>query len=117
MDKETAQLALKQRFNVLAQKLNSAIIDSATGLRKDDLFVQRVISMVEQGIKFHSRISVEKIALNEFGFTDKQFVKELTEYAVIKMARSYARKYPLEEAYSHLVNLYKNQPYSTHQTN
>ncbi len=117
MNSETATLSIKQRFNILAQKLNSAIIDEKTGLRKDDLFVDHIMSLVERGVSFHSRLSVEKIAQDDFGFTDKQFIKELTEYAIIKIARGYARKYSFDDAYQHMVNLYHNQPYSTHQTN
>lgn len=118
MDKVVKELALKQKLSVLQQKLNASLIDKNTGKRRDDAFVEKIVSLIESGYKFHSRLSVEKIALEEYSFTDKQFVKELTEYAVIIVARRIIEKgTSFKETYRSLVQLYENQPYSTHQTN
>lgn len=117
INSDLALLSIKQRFKVIEQKLNASIIDKQTNSRKDDLFVNRLIELMKSGYSFYSRLSAEKIASSEFGINDKQFVKELAEYAITKLAREYAKELPLIEAYDKLVELYEIQPYSTHQTN
>lgn len=114
---DLAILSIKQRFKVIEQKLNASIVDRQTNVRKDDLFVNKLIELMKSGYLFHSRLSAEKIASTEFGINDKQFVKELAEYAITKLAREYAKELGFIDAYDKLVELYEIQPYSTHQTN
>lgn len=87
------------------------------GKTKEDVFIDRVVALIYEGKEFKSKVSIESLAEKEFGFTDKQKVRELTEYAIIIVGRDIARAFPdIEEAYPKLVALYSNQPYSTHKT-
>lgn len=64
----------------------------------------------------HSKTSIEKIA-REFGITDKNLVKELTELSIVKTARKLAHSYStIQERYKAIVELYTNQVNLSHRT-
>ena len=89
----------------------------AGGKTQEDLFIDKVINLIYEGTEFKSKLSIERVAEKEFGFTDKQKVRELTEYAILKVGRDIAGAFDVDSAYPKLVSLYSNQPYSTHKTN
>lgn len=66
--------------------------------------------------KKHSKPSVEKLAAS-YGITDKNMMKELTELAIVHVARSLAH-YPgtVHERYQMIVDLYKTQVNLSHRT-
>ncbi|MCF6185342.1 MAG: hypothetical protein L3J56_12115, partial [Bacteroidales bacterium] len=66
--------------------------------------------------KKHNKRTVEKLA-NAYGITNKNFIKELTEFALVKIAREYAGKSTdYYENYQKIVKLYKNQVNLSHRT-
>lgn len=64
----------------------------------------------------HNKKSIGKIA-QEFGITDKNLVKELTELAIVKQARKLAGMYStISERFKAIVELYNNQANLSHRT-
>jgi len=110
-------LKLRQRMRSLLKLLKYKTTDE-TGTTKEDRFIERVIGLIYDGKDFKSKLDIERIAENEFGFDDKRKVRELTEYAVLSVGRDIAKTYgnDIPLAYKKMVSLYSNQPYSTHRT-
>lgn len=67
--------------------------------------------------KKHNKRSVEKIA-ESFGIYNKNLIKEMTELAIVKVAREIASKTDITnyEKYLQIVDLYKNQVNLSHRT-
>ncbi|MFA6925073.1 MAG: hypothetical protein WC223_12580 [Bacteroidales bacterium] len=65
----------------------------------------------------HNKKSVEKLAL-KFGIANKNLTKELTELAIVRIARSIAQNKELtsKEKYFQIVDLYNNQVNLSHRT-
>ncbi len=64
----------------------------------------------------HNKRTVEKLA-NSYGITNKNFIKELTEFAIVRIAREYANESnDYYENYQKIVELYKNQVNLSHRT-
>ena len=78
-------------------------------------FVSEIKKQIENGKK-HTKISIEKIA-RTFEITDKNLTKELTELAIVLLAREIAhRPEPLRIRYDAIVELYKRQPVLSQRT-
>lgn len=67
--------------------------------------------------KVHTKTSVEKLAAS-FGIKDNTEVKELTELAIVEIARNIGqeRGLPVEEKYRRIVELYHSQVNLSHRT-
>ncbi len=66
--------------------------------------------------KQHNKRSIEKLA-STFGITNKNLIKELTELAIVNIARSIASlDIPVNVKYMQIVDLYKNQVNLSHRT-
>lgn len=66
--------------------------------------------------KKHTKLTVEKLAAS-YGITDKNLVKELTELAIVRLARSLAHQPGgVRERYNTIVDLYKTQVNLSHRT-
>jgi predicted RNA methylase len=96
--------------------LNGA--DKATALKNPSghsLFVRQI----EQDLKAkkkHSKISVEKLAAS-FGIGDKTEVKELTELAIVNVARAIAHtQESIKNKFQQIVDLYNHQVTLSHRT-
>ncbi|MGC4036091.1 MAG: strawberry notch C-terminal domain-containing protein [Chitinophagaceae bacterium] len=64
----------------------------------------------------HNKKSIEKLAAS-FGITDKTEVKELTELAIVKRARTLAHsKGTIKERFDNIVELYNSQVNLSHRT-
>jgi len=64
----------------------------------------------------HNKRTVERLA-NSYGITNKNFIKELTEFAIVKIARGYANEgTDRYDNYQKIVELYKNQVNLSHRT-
>jgi hypothetical protein len=88
--------------------------------RRDDLYIDAIVNMLDQDAKFKSRVNTEKIG-HLYGIKDAQMIKELTEYAIIKAAKkvmynSILKFKSKEDTFWQIVNLYENQPYSTYRS-
>ena len=79
-------------------------------------FVNAIESDLINRVK-HSKITVEKLAA-KFGIENKNIIKELTELAIVRIARSIAQDYNLtnHEKYVLIVDLYNNQVNLSHRT-
>ena len=110
------KLLMEQKVRTLIQLLSYKIL--INGKTKEDAFIDELSGLIYDGKEFHSKTDVESLAKKKYNFTDKQKVKELTEYAILKVGREIVRKYEYDvpEAYSRIVGLYNVQPYSTHRT-
>ncbi len=111
-------LKLRQRMRSLFNLLKYKKVSGDENKTQEDLFIERVISLIYEGKDFKSKSDIERIATKEFDFDDKRKVRELTEYAVLFVGREIAKNYgnDIELAYNKMVSLYGNQPYSTHRT-
>ncbi len=78
-------------------------------------FVDRIESdLIEK--KKHSKITVEKLAAT-FSITNKNIVKELTELAIVRIARRIAHQnQPEQVRFNDIVDLYNNQVNLSHRT-
>ena len=66
--------------------------------------------------KKHNKRTVEKLA-NSYEITNKNFIKELTEFAIVKIARKYAQESnDYYNNYQKIVKLYNNQVNLSHRT-
>ncbi len=66
--------------------------------------------------KKHTKLTVEKLAAS-YGITDKNLVKELTELAIVRLARSLAHQPGgVRERFNTIVDLYKTQVNLSHRT-
>lgn len=66
--------------------------------------------------KKHTKPTVEKLAAS-FGITDKNLIKELTELAIVRLARSLAHQAGgVRERFDSIVDLYKTQVNLSHRT-
>jgi len=66
--------------------------------------------------KKHNKRTVEKLA-NTYGILNKNIIKELTEFVIVKIARAYAQNSSDYYAkYEKIVELYKNQVNLSHRT-
>jgi len=113
------KLLAEQKVRTLIQLLNYKILIPAPGrgmVTKEDAFINDIAGEIYFGKEFHSKADPERTAKTKYGFTDKQKVKELTEYAILKVGREIAKGYPVDEAYKRIVALYEVQPYITHRT-
>ncbi len=64
----------------------------------------------------HSKLSVEKLAVS-FGISDRTMVKELTELAIVNVARDLAHEpLPLKIRFDNIVSLYYSQVNLSHRT-
>ena len=72
-------------------------------------FVQAMLDELSNNTK-HNKTTVEKIAV-KFGIENKNLVKELTEFAIVKKARMLANNhvYTIREKYNIIVALYNSQ--------
>ena len=78
-------------------------------------FVNQMQSDLQKGVK-HNKRSVEAIA-NELQIDDLTEIKELTELAIVNVARGIAQgKGTVEEKYYRIVELYNNQMILSHRT-
>lgn len=111
-------LKLRQRMRSLLNLLKYKKVSGDENKTQEDLFIERVISLIYEGKDFKSKSDIERIAEKEFDFEDKRKVRELTEYAILFVGREIAKNYgnDIELAYNKMVSLYGNQPYSTHRT-
>ncbi len=114
-DMEVQKIEIRKRIRILIDMLRYKQLKD--GKTSEDTFIDRVVNMIYDGKEFKSKLDVERVAEKEFQFTDKQKVRELTEYAVLKVGREISKKFDTAEAYEKLTALYLNQPYSTHRTN
>jgi hypothetical protein len=114
---ELERIKIQKAVRKLIEMLNYKSMVGDRYKSKEDLFIDRVVELIYNGKEFKSKLDIERIAEKEFGFNDKQKVRELTEYAVLIVGRDISAKYNVNEAYPKLVSLYSNQPYSTHRTN
>jgi predicted RNA methylase len=79
-------------------------------------FVRWIENDLANGTK-HTRKSVEQIAKQFFSITDKTEVKELTELAIVNIARRIAAtNEPTENKYAKIVSLYNRQINLSHRT-
>lgn len=83
-------------------------------------FVSRVASLISsdmyQGKKPLRKDNLEKLALS-FGIGDKTEVKELTELAIIRLAREIAQgQGSVQEKYEQIIRLYNHQPNLSHRS-
>lgn len=85
--------------------------------KKRQLFVQKVKkSLLNASVKAYTKTSIEKIAAAD-GITDKNEVKELTELAIVSVARYYAHtKGSVRERFDKIVDLYWRQVNLSHRT-
>ena len=80
-----------------------------------DEFVYRMISDLTKQVK-HTKLTVEKLA-GTFGIKDKTEVKEYTELAIVRVARSIAVGMgSREDKYAQIVSLYEHQVNISHRT-
>lgn len=78
-------------------------------------FVKKMETELAGKIK-HTKLSVEKLA-TKFGITDKTYVKELTELAIVNTARSIAHAAgSIKDRYDNIVDLYRLQVNLSHRT-
>jgi len=78
-------------------------------------YVSRMQSELSQKKK-HTKLTVEKLAAS-YGITDKNLVKELTELAIVNIARSLAHcPGNVRERFDMIVDLYKTQVNLSHRT-
>jgi len=78
-------------------------------------YVVAITSDLERHVK-HSKSTIEKLAAS-FGITNKNLVKELTELAIVNIARKLAHEpLPIEDRYHSIVELYKHQVNLSHRT-
>jgi hypothetical protein len=72
-------------------------------------FVVKIQSDLEKGIKYTSKMQVEKIA-SGFGINNKNLIKELTELAIVKVAKRIVKQgSPVKETFLKIVDLYHQQ--------
>lgn len=85
-------------------------------LSKEQLdYVARMQTELEAKKK-HTKPTVEKLAAS-FGITDKNLIKELTELAIVRLARSLAHQAGgVRERFDSIVDLYKTQVNLSHRT-
>jgi predicted RNA methylase len=84
-------------------------------LKSRDLFVQQVQADLSEGIR-HDKKSIEKLGLH-YSIADKTEIKEFTELAIVKSARSIALSQgTVREKYSRIVDLYQSQVNISHRT-
>lgn len=113
MKEDVLKPYLKLKWNSIYHYLNLSRINKDTGKRIDDSFVLKIANMLLSGHTFKTRLETENIAEKEFGITDKKFVKELSELAIVVAARKISSIEDEELAYEKLVDLYKRQPMAT----
>lgn len=78
-------------------------------------FLQHVRNELDAANK-HNRKSIERIAAS-YGITDKSYVKEYAELAIVLKARSIALSdQPLQARYESIVDLYQSQVNISHRT-
>jgi predicted RNA methylase len=79
-------------------------------------YVERITQELESKKK-HNKTTIEKIA-SSFGITNKNLIKELTELAIVNLARKYAHnpKLSIIQRYEAIVQLYKSQVNLSHRT-
>ena len=78
-------------------------------------FIEKIIADLKQS-KQHNKIAVEKLAAT-YGITDKTEIKELTELAIVELAREIAHNgQSLKDRYDAIVRLYHNQVNLSHRT-
>ncbi|HVI45223.1 MAG TPA: strawberry notch C-terminal domain-containing protein [Chitinophaga sp.] len=82
-------------------------------------FVRQMMkAFVQEDGGGHTKTSVEKLAAQQYGITDKTEVKELTELAIVRVARFYAQAtdQTVRERYGKIVALYNRQVNLSHRT-
>jgi len=79
-------------------------------------YIEAVQKELQSNVK-HNKVTLEKLAL-KFGINDKNIVKELTELAIVREARSLAqqRQKSVFKKYIEIVSLYKSQVNLSHRT-
>ncbi|PWV45924.1 strawberry notch C-terminal domain-containing protein [Chitinophaga sp. S165] len=85
---------------------------------KGQSFVREVMKeLLQKKNDKHTKISLEKLAVSEYGITDKTEVKELTELAIVKAARHYASSSgTVRQRFEKIVELYQRQVNLSHRT-
>lgn len=87
--------------------------------KKDPSNMQQYVAAITNDLlqgKKHNKPAVEKIAAS-FGITNKNHVKELTELAIVNIARNIAHQpITVHERYNQIVNLYNTQVNLSHRT-
>jgi hypothetical protein len=104
---------------IVTQDQHYSFADSSLiGIEKDrdSEFVQVMLRDLGRKTK-HSKISVEKLA-SQFGISDKNKVKELTEYAIVLRARKLAHQIGIsrEQRFHNILELYQTQVNLSHRT-
>jgi len=81
-------------------------------------FVQRIKEALEQDkAGQHTKNSLEKLAAGQYRITDKTEVKELTELAIVEVARQYAHsRGTVQQRFEKIVALYNRQVNLSHRT-
>src|SRR5690349_4494849 len=78
-------------------------------------FVRLIQGLLQSGTA-HNKITVEKLAAN-FGISDKNEVKELTELAIVREARQIAHSVAsIRGRFDQMVHLYNSQVNLSHRT-
>ncbi len=79
-------------------------------------YVDAIRSDLTGGI-IHNKLSVEKLA-GKFGIENKNIVKELTEFAIVRIARDIANNtsVTVKERFDEIVSLYSSQVNLSHRT-
>lgn len=86
-----------------------------TLVNKKESFVAKVEEVLQSDTAQNKR-SIEKLAAT-YGITDKTLVKELTELAIVKVARSYAHAAgSIRDRFTRIVELYYRQVNLSHRT-
>ena len=103
----TVQEVPKEVLNRVVNERNLQDLPPSSG---EDAFVDNVKSLIGDGSI--GKRQLEKLG-EEQGITDKNVVKELTEFAIVQQARELASK----DDFDGLVKLYEDQPSLNHRTN
>ena len=81
----------------------------------EDLYIGEIRKAIKSGVKLDKR-KIEKIA-GEHGITNKNYIKELTELAIVQISREIAgSRKSLREKYDAIVKVYQNQANLSHRT-
>ena len=110
---------LQQQAKTLKKQLNecqkSEITFDMKKSEKDSSFIQYLASELQAGKAFN-RLQVEKVA-GQYGIEDKTLIKELSEYAIVEVARRIANGDGTQkEKYDKIVDLYKRQANQSYRT-
>lgn len=109
-----AQNASKNRIKYKLRKLINYL--SAEKVDKYDEYIKEFITDFNSGVSFN-RPKIERLGL-EHGIEDQNIIKELTELALVKIARGIAheKNKTVKQRFEEIVQLYHNQVNLSHRT-